>query len=79
MLNRIPRATNLANSPTNFCFCLFQVLGGLELVATGAITSVNPDRISLKRIRLAGHPFKINKHSAVCRYMFWSVCVLCTV
>ena len=42
--------------------------GKLDLVATGNITSCNPDRIVLKRIRLAGHPFKINKRSATVRY-----------
>ena len=46
--------------------------GKLDLVATGNITSCNPDRIVLKRIRLAGHPFKINKRSATVRYMFWN-------
>lgn len=46
--------------------------GKLDLVATGDITSCNPDRIVLKRIRLAGHPFKINKRSATVRYMFWN-------
>eukprot|EP00041_Stephanoeca_diplocostata_P012260 m.205463 g.205463 ORF g.205463 m.205463 type:complete len:815 (-) comp18879_c1_seq1:424-2868(-) len=43
---------------------------GLELVATGALHSVNPDRMVIKRIRLAGHPFKINKRTSTIRYMF---------
>eukprot|EP00039_Didymoeca_costata_P021614 m.2603 g.2603 ORF g.2603 m.2603 type:complete len:809 (+) comp2553_c0_seq1:104-2530(+) len=46
--------------------------GGIRLVATGSLVSVNPDRMVIKRIRLAGHPFKINKRSAVVRYMFWN-------
>ena len=42
--------------------------GGLQLVGTGSLMSVDPDRITVKRIRLAGHPYKINKKSATIRY-----------
>lgn len=44
---------------------------GLVLVATGSLLSVNPDRVVIKRIRLAGHPYKLNKRTAVIRYMFF--------
>jgi len=44
---------------------------GVRLVATGTLLSVNPDRLVIKRIRLAGHPYKINKRTAVIRYMFF--------
>jgi len=43
----------------------------LTLAATGSLLSVNPDRMVIKRIRLAGHPYKLNKRTAVIRYMFF--------
>ena len=42
------------------------------LVATGSLYRVQPQRVVCKRIVLSGHPYKINKRSAVIRYMFFN-------
>lgn len=46
------------------------------LVATGTLHRVQPQRVVCKRVVLSGHPYKINKRSAVIRYMFFNRGVL---
>uniref|UniRef100_K3W7F2 Bms1-type G domain-containing protein n=1 Tax=Globisporangium ultimum (strain ATCC 200006 / CBS 805.95 / DAOM BR144) TaxID=431595 RepID=K3W7F2_GLOUD len=43
-----------------------------ELVASGTLMNVNPDRIVLKRVVITGTPVKVKKRKAVVRYMFHS-------
>lgn len=45
--------------------------GSLQLVATGALTSVDPDRIMLKKVVLTGIPIRVRKRSAVIRQLFY--------
>eukprot|EP00057_Strongylocentrotus_purpuratus_P021891 XP_011676365.1 PREDICTED: pre-rRNA-processing protein TSR1 homolog [Strongylocentrotus purpuratus] len=46
--------------------------GSHQLVATGTMLGVNPDRVVVKRAVLSGHPFKIINRAAVVRYMFFN-------
>jgi len=45
--------------------------GELQLVATGTLHSVDPNRIIVKRIILTGYPVKVKKRTATVKYMFF--------
>jgi hypothetical protein len=55
-----------------FIYIILFNLGRQELIATGSLISVNPDRLILKRLVISGHPLKIQKKTAVVRYMFFN-------
>ncbi len=46
--------------------------GEAVLVGSGSVVGVDPGRVVVKRVILSGHPYKINKRSAVIRYMFFT-------
>lgn len=46
--------------------------GKRELVASGTLHAVDPDRIILKRIVLTGYPIRVKRRSAVVKHMFYN-------
>ena len=58
-------------SANNLCFSP-SCVDTHQLLAVGSLYKVDPDRVVCKRIVLSGHPFKINKRSAVIRYLFFN-------
>jgi len=56
---------------TNIPAMLFRPSTG-ELVGTGSVLDVNPNRIVLKKVVLTGVPFRIKKRWAVVRKMFYN-------
>ena len=46
--------------------------GSVTLLSTGTLLSCDPDRVVCKRVVLSGHPAKVNKRSAVVRYLFYN-------
>ena len=46
--------------------------GTQVMVANGSVLSVDPNRIILEQIILSGSPYKINRKTAVIRYMFFN-------
>lgn len=46
--------------------------GRHDLVGTGSLLSCDPNRLVIKRVVLSGAPFKVQKRSAVIRFMFFN-------
>uniref|UniRef100_A0A7M4FEP0 Pre-rRNA-processing protein TSR1 homolog n=1 Tax=Crocodylus porosus TaxID=8502 RepID=A0A7M4FEP0_CROPO len=59
--------------PSGLVDCLTSLPGaGMhDLLATGSLLTVDPDRLIIKRLVLSGHPLKIFSKMAVVRYMFF--------
>lgn len=45
--------------------------GTWQLVATGSVMSIDPNRIMLKKIILTGNPIRVRKRTAVVKHMFY--------
>jgi len=43
-----------------------------QLLATGTLDAVDPDRLIIKRVLLTGYPVKVHKRSATVKYMFFN-------
>uniref|UniRef100_A0A6B2KYC9 Bms1-type G domain-containing protein n=1 Tax=Arcella intermedia TaxID=1963864 RepID=A0A6B2KYC9_9EUKA len=69
------RGTSVATAYAPICFPPTPLVAtDLEanIVGSGCLHSVNPDRIILKKIVLTGHPEKISKNRAIIRRMFYN-------
>ena len=45
--------------------------GQFDLLATGNMMSIDPDRIVLKKVILTGNPIRVRKRTAVVKHMFY--------
>lgn len=45
---------------------------GRQLVASGTLTSIDPDRIVLKKVVLTGIPIRVKKKHAVVKHLFYN-------
>lgn len=65
-----PVSMTVTNSPV-LVFKYNESTNSWQLLASGSMSAVDPDKIVLKKIMLYGNPIRVRKRTAVVRHMFY--------